>query len=272
MLKEVFLIVLGIAWIVFAVVQDTRKREVANWLNFSLIIFALGFRFFYSLFSEINFSFFYQGLIGLGIFFALGNLFYYGRIFAGGDAKLMIALGAVIPFYNNFYENASVFVIFLLIFLISGALYGIFASAYLTLNGRKKFAKEFKRRFGTNRNKIYFAMFAGIIFCIAGFFIREFFFLGVIIFLSPYFYIWAKSVDESCMVKKVSYKDLTEGDWLYRDVKIGRKIVKAKWDGLDKKEIALLARSRKNVFIRTGIPFTPVFLIAFLIMVYILFF
>jgi len=50
------------------------------------------------LFSEAGFGFFYQGLIGLGIFFVLGNALYYGRMFAGGDAKLMIALGAVLPF------------------------------------------------------------------------------------------------------------------------------------------------------------------------------
>ena len=31
---------------IFAVVQDLKKREIANWVNFSLIIFALGFRFF----------------------------------------------------------------------------------------------------------------------------------------------------------------------------------------------------------------------------------
>ena len=44
-----------------------------------------------------SFNFFYQGLIGLGIFFVLGNAFYYGRFFAGGDAKLMISLGAILP-------------------------------------------------------------------------------------------------------------------------------------------------------------------------------
>jgi hypothetical protein len=41
------------------------------------------------LFSGENFvslnNFFYQGLIGLGIFFIIGNAFYYGRLFAGGD-------------------------------------------------------------------------------------------------------------------------------------------------------------------------------------------
>ena len=98
MFEIIFLIILALIFILVATFQDLRMREVANWINFSLIIFALGFRFFWSLFSESGFGFFYQGLIGFGIFFILGNLFYYGRIFAGGDAKLMIAMGAILPF------------------------------------------------------------------------------------------------------------------------------------------------------------------------------
>ena len=101
MLEVIFLIVLGLIWIVFATLQDLKEREVANWLNFSLIIFALGFRFFFSLFAEQGFSFFYQGLIGLGIFFIVGNGLYYARVFAGGDAKLMIALGTILPLSYN---------------------------------------------------------------------------------------------------------------------------------------------------------------------------
>ena len=105
MFEVIFLFVLALIWIMFATVQDIRKREVANWVSFSLIIFALGFRFFYSLFSDMGFDFFYQGLIGFGIFLILGNLLYYGKMFAGGDAKLMIALGAVLPFSVIFKDN-----------------------------------------------------------------------------------------------------------------------------------------------------------------------
>ena len=68
----IFLLILALIWIIFASIQDLKKREVANWISFSLIIFALGFRFFYSFYSE-DFNFFYQGLIGLGIFFIIGK-------------------------------------------------------------------------------------------------------------------------------------------------------------------------------------------------------
>ena len=101
MYHVISLILLAVTWLVFASIHDLKKRIVPNWLSFSLIIFALGFRFFYSLFNE-NFSFFLQGLIGLGIFFIIGNLLYYGRMFAGGDAKLMIALGPILGFSGSF--------------------------------------------------------------------------------------------------------------------------------------------------------------------------
>jgi Flp pilus assembly protein protease CpaA len=60
MFEVIFLIVLAVVWIGAATICDLKSREVPNWINFSLIIFALGFRFFYSLFSQNaqGFSFF----------------------------------------------------------------------------------------------------------------------------------------------------------------------------------------------------------------------
>ena len=66
---------------------------------------------------QAGFGFFCQGIIGLTIFFVLGNLFYYGKVFAGGDAKLMIALGPVLSFSTSFMTNVKVFVIFFFLFL-----------------------------------------------------------------------------------------------------------------------------------------------------------
>ncbi len=261
------MIVLALVWIAFATFQDIRTREIANWLNFSLIIFALGFRFFYSLFSE-SFGFFYQGLIGLGIFFILGNLLYYGKFFAGGDAKLMIALGAILPFSESFSVNLKIFVCFFLIFLFVGAIYGIITSIYFSLRNFKKFRKEFSVQFRKNKKLVYFVLFLGLVLMIFGFLENMFFVLGILIFILPYFYIYAKAVDESCMVRKVKTSQLTEGDWLYKNIKVGKKTIKATWEGLKKGEIKQLRKKYKMILIRYGIPFSSVFLISFLILIY----
>ena len=270
MFEIIFLFVLALIWIIFATVQDMRQREVANWLNFSLIIFAIGFRFFYSLFFKSDFAFFYQGLIGLGIFFLIGNLLYYGKMFAGGDAKLMIALGAILPFSEDLIINVKTFTVFFILFLLVGALYSISASIFLSIKSFKKFKKEFLVQLKKNKRLISLLIFLALILMIFGFSEKIFFSLGILVFILPYFYIYVKSVDEACMVVKVKSDKLTEGDWLYRDVKIGKKVIKANWRGLNKKEITFIQKNKKYVTIRNGIQFTPVFLISFLLLYFFL--
>ncbi len=268
MIEVIFLIVLALIWIIFAVVQDLRTREVSNWLNFSLIIFALGFRFIYCLFSSESFAFFYQGLIGLGIFFVIGNLLYYGRTFAGGDAKLMIALGTILPFSENFFTNLKFFILFFLIFLLIGAFYGLIISAALSLRNFKKLKKEFYIQLKNNKKVVYSVMILGLVLMAFWFVENLLLFFGILVFILPYFYFYGKAVDEICMVKKVKTKDLKEGDWLYKNLRVGRKLIKISWEGLNKDDIKLIKKKYREIMIKQGIPFTPVFLISFLILIY----
>lgn len=267
MIEVIFLISLALIWILFSVIADFKHRIVPNWLNFSLIIFALAFRFFYSLFAN-DFAFFYHGIIGLGIFFAIGNSLYYGRMFAGGDAKLMIALGAILPFSNDLTANAEIFATFFLLFLLSGAIYGFGWMAYLSAKNFNAQKREFRMQFGKNKKTFILSIAFAILFLIAGFYNSLFFYLGLIVFLIPYLYSYAKAVDETSLVKNVKTKNLSEGDWLYHDLKIGKKLIKAKWDGLSKEEIRLIRKKFREVKIRHGIPFTPSFLISFAILIW----
>jgi Flp pilus assembly protein protease CpaA len=267
--EVIFLIYLGVIWLAFASVCDLRSREIPNWINFSLIIFAIGFRFFYSLFNW-DFNFFYQGLIGLGIFFVLGNLFYYGRLFAGGDGKLMIAMGVILPLSLDFYSNVKIFGIFLFLFLIIGGIYGLVWSFALIAGNFNKFKKEFAQQFGKNKFYALFIFGLSLIIFLFGFYNWIFFYAGGMGFLFFLLLISANSIEKVCMVKEISVKKLTEGDWLYEDVKIGKNILKSSWAGLNKKEILLLKKYKKNVKVKYGIPFVPVFLIAFLVLIYLL--
>jgi Flp pilus assembly protein protease CpaA len=268
MMEIIFLFILALIWIIFAVIQDIKTKEIANWLNFSLLVFALGFRFFYSLFSAGNFNFFYQGLIGFGIFFVLGNLFYYGKLFAGGDAKLLISLGAVLPFSENFYANLENFFLFLIIFLFAGAFYSIIVSTRLCFKNYFKFKKEFRKQFKINKKIIIMALLLSIILIILSYFNFYMLLLGIFTFIMPYIYLYAKTVDEISMIKNISTLKLREGDWLYRDIKVKNRTIKARWDGLRKEEISLLRKKYKRILIREGVVFTPVFFISFVIFFY----
>ena len=274
-MQEFFLLYgFALVWVIFASIQDLKSREVANWLNFSLIIFALGFRFFYSLFntSPLNFNFFYQGMIGLGIFFVLGNLFYYGRIFAGGDAKLFMALGSVLGISNSFTDNLNIYSIFLLSLFFFGSFYGLFWSIFLSARNFKQFKKEFLIQFSSNKKYFLVFTFLAILFLVAGFFASIFLFFGFLIFVFPYLYIYAKSVDESCMVKKIKSSELMEGDWISQNIKIGNKNIKPAWDGLSTREISEIRKKYHSIKVKEGIPFIPVFLFSFFALIIIYFF
>ena len=125
-----------------------------------------------------------------------------------------------------------------------------------------------KDRRGLNRKFIYLAMILGIIILISGFNNTLFFYFGILIFILPFLYILAKAVDEKCLVKKMNTKNLTEGEWLYNDLKIGKKTIKASWEGINKDELRLIRKKFREVKIRQGTPFTPAFLISFVIMVF----
>jgi Flp pilus assembly protein protease CpaA len=271
MFKEVFLIIIGIVWISFAMLEDLKKREIANWLNLSLIIFALGFRFFYGLFYGLDsgegFMFLWQGIIGFAAFFIIGNALYYGRVFAGGDANLMIALGAVLPFSLNLSENIFIGLSFLALFFLWGAVYGIIWSVYLGIKNRKEFSKEFMSRVRKGKKILYFSIALSILFLALSFIESSLIGVAVFIFILPYFWFFAKSIDEASMVKEVIPRKLTIGDWLYKDVKVKGKLIKADWNGLTKKDIDLLKKDKKKVKVRYGIPYAPVFFLSFLTLV-----
>lgn len=262
-----FLIIIALIWIIVAVVQDIRKREVANWLNFSLVAIALAYRAFLSVWLW-NYRYFVSGVLGFAIFFVLANVFYYGRVFAGGDAKLLMGLGAVLPFSLIFYENLKIFGWFIVLLLFIGSIYGFLYGIAMSYKDRDKFSKEFLKKLKGNRRLVlvFFvpAIFLAVLFLIIGEYL--FMLLPLAIFLLPFLYIWAKSIEESCMVKEVATKDLTEGDWLYKSVKIRKQTIKPDWEGLTAEDLRLLRKSKKKVLIKQGIPFTPAFLIAFIIL------
>ena len=107
---NLFLIGIAIFWMIMGSIQDIKRREVENWWNFSLIIFALAFRAFFSI-ENSNYWYLVWGLIGLAAGFIIANIFYYGRMFAGGDAKLLMALGTILPFSLDLWTNLGILIL-----------------------------------------------------------------------------------------------------------------------------------------------------------------
>lgn len=256
-----FLFIIALIWVIFAVVKDIKKREVPNWLNFSLIAFAIAYRAFYSI-SANESMFLISGLAGFILFFALAHAFYYLKVFAGGDAKLLMGFGVILP-YDSLGGLAYLGIIFLIALFLFGSIYSLIYSFSIALKNRKKFAIEFKKRI--RKSIIHFIILIMLSIIIALFNPSLGILISSFLILTLLLYSYVKSLD-ICMIKLTKPKDLTEGDWLEQDVKIGSKIIKKSVHGLSLEEIKLLKKANKKVLIKEGIPFTPAFLLALLSM------
>ena len=264
-IENLFLIILALVWIIGAVLQDFKRREVDNLWNFSLIAFALAYRLSVSIFNG-NYWFILNGLIGLVIFFGLHNLFYYSRLFGGGDAKLLMALGAILPLSYNWIINLKIFGYFVILFLITGSIYALIYSVFLIFRNWNGFKKEFIKQWKKYQKMFLISLVFVIIWVNIIYFISQirFIFIGFVILLFPLLFVFSKSVEETCMVKSVPFNKVTLGDWLYKDILIGKKKIKADWQGVSERELKLIKKSKKNILIKYGIPFTPAFLFGFI--------
>lgn len=266
---EILYLIIGL-WLLIASILDLKYREIPNWLSFSLAGFGLSFMAFKSVF-EWNISFFSVSLLGFVFFFIMAYLLYYSRVFAGGDAKLLIGLGPILPFifgnYSSFGMLILSFLFFVFLLLVVGGFYGLFYSLYIVSFDFKKFRKSFYEEMDGKKIKI-FSIFSSILLLlplITGEYL--FLFFPIIVFLLPFLTFYSKAVEE-CMVIEKKTKDLSIGDWLYEPVKIGGERIEGDWEGLSEDEIKKLAKEKDSVKIKDGIPFVPSFLFSFIILIY----
>src|SRR3989344_5748280 len=260
-----FLFALAFLFTLFASIQDLKKREVANWLNFSFIAFALAYRAFYSLATK-NLQFFLFGVLGFAIFFIIAHALYYAKAFAGGDAKLLMGFGIIIP-YTSYSSLLILSPIFLFTLFLVGAIYSLLYSIIIITKNKQKFKKEFLSYF----RKYKFTLTTSLILFLVSLFLTFIASLIIhltILFLIPLIYVYTKSL-ENCMIKLYNYNGLTEGDWLVNDIKLTKNIIiKKTVHGLSKKDIKLLKKYKRNILIKEGIPFVPAFFITLIIMVF----
>ncbi len=250
-----FLFWLFLIGIFIASVTDLKRREVDNWLNLFLIFSSWGFVGFAAIFNK-DINIFVLASLSFVTMFFLMNLFYYGRVFAGGDSKLLFSMFAVF-IGASAMETLSNIGIFVFILLAAGSLWGIGFSLFLFFKNFEKTKKEFKKQF----NK-YFIL-VGILIFFLSYFNFVFVIFAFLFLAFPFLFALGKSVENVVMIHEIKGKDLREGDWLVSDVKVKQKVIKADWDGLSEDDLILLKNKRK-VKIRDGVPFVPGFFIGFL--------
>ena len=117
---QTLIILVALGAIAIGSYTDVKKREVADWVNYSLIAFGFGANILYSLafwtLTPLIFS-----LIGFGVFFAIAYAMFYTGQWGGGDSKMIFGLGALLGLSYPF--KIDFFVKFLINMLFAGALY-----------------------------------------------------------------------------------------------------------------------------------------------------
>lgn len=257
-------------------ITDLKTREVPDWVNYGLILSGIGINL---LFSAIysNPSFIINSIVGLAIFFGIAYMMFYAGQWGGGDSKMLMGIGAMIGI--DVSQKANQFLAaFFINALFAGAVYGLLYSIFLVFKNKEKFWKEFKRIISeksvVNAKKYLLAIFALLV--IAFFLIKLYYIrilmLSFMLVILVAFYLWnfVKAIEKSAMFKLVEPAKLTEGDWIVRDVYVGREYICGPKDlGIEKKQIRKLIKLNrqgkvKKILIKEGIPFVPSFLIAFI--------
>lgn len=274
----IFIILLSIAFIalVLGTFTDIKTREVPDWINYGIIFGGIGIR---ALYSVITFDWWFliYGLAGLGLFVGIAYAMFYAGQWGGGDAKMLMGLGALLGLDFTF-QSFPLIIIFLINILVVGAVYGLFFSMFFAVKNRKNFYRKFRELSG-NVKKIRWillicsAIILGIVIFLMNDFVNQMMVFAVIVLANAVLYLWIfiKSVENTSMFRYVEPEKLTEGDWIAKEYKIkGKYICGPKDLGIEKEQIKKLIQLKrkgkiKKIKIKLGIPFVPSFLIAFII-------
>lgn len=260
---------IGLTAIIIATIVDIKKREVPDWISYSLIASGFGIRLIDSLTTN-NWHTALYGVAGFTAMLAVGMFMYYTRQWGGGDAKLILGIGTV---FADFGTNKFFLLDFLINMLLIGAAYGLAFGLILAIKKWKEFKPEVKK-IAKEYRKIRLGVLGGasitiiIILLIQDNIARTALtILALFSLVYMYLMLFMKAVDKACMHKYILTKKLTEGDWVAEEVKINNKVICGPKDlGLEKNQIEELKRLKvKKVLIKEGIPFVPSFLIAMII-------
>ena len=267
-----------IVLVVAATVIDLKTKEIPNWINFSLIL--IGFCIFLiKSISQNSINPILKSITYFLIFSAIGLIMYYTKQWGGGDSKLLMGIGATLPTYPAFlleFFNPKLTIslptTFLINLIIFGSFYGLGYTLYLILKHKKIIFQEFThsiKKYKKLNNFSIFSLALGFLLVIVS--ANSFGKIVAIIFLIfpiilIYLLFLTKSTEKLTMHKKIKTSKLVEGDWITEEVLINNKVIYSQNQiGVNKKQIKLIQKDKKEIKIKDGIAFAPPFLMSLII-------
>jgi len=258
-----------------AAAWDLRTTEIPDEIPYVMIAVALFFYGVQSIFTSSYWSIVYSAAAGLALF-GFGFVMYYFGQWGGGDAKLLAAIGFLLPVATGFGTNlmfpfpaSYLFNVFFV-----GAAY-MLTYAFVLAARNRKIISEFRRDvkasssvFLTASSTLFIALIA------VNWFLYNYFriqpeissiIINSIMLTTAtvgLFLIWkfARAVENIGFKKRISVKKLRVGDVL-----LSSKV----WEGLTEKELKKIRRSKKRyAWIKEGVRFGPTFPLALLFTFY----
>ncbi len=272
---EIIFFIISFFLLLLASIFDLRTREVPDYLSYTLLVSILGISLLYSIYTSIYF--FLYALAGAAIFFILGYILYKTKQMGGADVKIFTALGAM--FANQMLWDMPLLAIFSLLVLSIGSLYTFSWALVLYFKNRTAANKKAKELLAEKKKYRRALIILGLLVLLSSFLLEDMQLkillvcAALLIILSFYLFIFIRVVESLHFIKKISVDQLTEGDWLSKEVRVhGKLICSTKEPCIDKKQIEALKKAKiEEVFIKVGIPFVPAIFLATL-GTYILFF
>jgi len=245
---------------------DLKTTEIPDEVPYIMIAIGIVGNIIASYLAWSYWPFVYSVIAGLG-FLGFGFVMYYLGQWGGGDAKILSAIGFLLPTYQSVKLILPFSISFFFNVFLVGAGYMIVYALALSIINKKIWSAFFKDLKANARMiLIYNSALVGVIIIMGLLFARYFEFLPLEAFTvlvvtiglasAGLFILWkfVKAVENVGFKKKIPVSKLRVGD-----VPNYYKI----WEGLTEKEVRKIKKSgKKYIWIKEGVRFAPTFPIA----------
>lgn len=269
--------IISIIGLVIGSKTDLEKREVPDFLNFTMIALGIAIG---AITSVITWTIwpFLSAVCGLAVGYLVGALMYYTGQWGGGDAKMLMGLGAlhgvaIIGPASLWNGTFPLFFTIIITIFIAGAIYGLGYAAFLALKHRVKFRRAFIKELH-KRKRMRITVIIIVVILLASTFLFQLIMIKILIAAIAFFVFFgfhgiisSKALEQAILIKSIHVSKLVEGDWIVKDVLVkGKRICGPKDLGITIKQIEELKKHKvKIVKVKEGIPFIPGFLLGYII-------
>lgn len=280
---ELIILTLATVLCTWGSITDLRTREVPDRLNYVVLALAFFLRIGVSIWYS-DWKFIVDGLFGFAVMLAGGMALYYSGQWGGGDAKIVLAigmlLGSPLPIDGLLFS-------FIINSLFAGGIYGLFYLGYLWKKNNEKVLPKIQslwKRTRVLRGYIVGIWIVSVLLAIVLLFgtamfltllgqvlIESLLVLPTVALITYFLYVVVRAVEQVALLVHLLPAQLTEGDWIERDVIVaGKRICGPNDLGITKEQITTLKKLYKQgkietVFIKQGIPFVPTFLLGLIL-------